>query len=79
MVIFHSAFFPCIMEAQFQVELPSLHTYMADFGLATTMRNTNHFSRATMTEQLTGQQITAKSDMYAFGGVLTKVFGEQPL
>ncbi len=52
------------------------------------MKNTNHFGTATMRagtpgfqapEQLMGVTITEKCDVYAFGGVMTELFGEQPL
>ena len=54
------------------------------------MRNTNQFGTATMRarvgtpgfqapEQLMGVTITDKCDVYAFGGVMTELFGEKPL
>ncbi|XP_064389956.1 uncharacterized protein LOC135337876 isoform X3 [Halichondria panicea] len=74
--------------ANILVQLPSLHCFIADFGLATCMRNTNQFGTATMRagtpgfqapEQLMGVTITDKCDVYAFGGVMTELFGEKPL
>ena len=71
-----------------QVQLPSLHIHIADFGLATSMCRTNVFGTATMRagtpgfqapEQLMGLSLTDKCDVYAFGGVMTELFGERPL
>lgn len=61
---------------------------IADFGLAISMRKTNVLGTATMRsgtpgfqfpEQLKGEAVTEKSDIYAFGGVMTELFGEKPL
>jgi len=68
------------------VEFPSLHVFVGDFGLATTLATHAH----SMTlrggtpgfqapEQLRGDSISPKCDVYAFGGVLTELFGGKPL
>ena len=62
--------------------------FVADFGLAkilsaslivgsTTMRAGTPGFQAP--EQLTGECVTDKCDVYAFGGVMTELLGEQPL
>ena len=72
---------------QFQVEDHTLHVYLADFGLGHIINATIGIGTATMQagtpgfqapEQLKGESIGVSCDVYALG-VLTKLFGKQPL
>ena len=70
-----------------QVEDVTHHVYVADFGLGKAITSIQAAATATMTagtpafqppEQLKGSSIGASCDMYAFGCVLTELFGERP-
>ena len=76
------------MFAPVQVEDHTLHVFLADFGLGKIMTTTRIFGTATMSagtpgfqspEQLKGEGLGTSSDVYAMGGVLTELFGENPL
>ena len=62
-----------------------MRVYLADFGLSkiiaesdvATMRSGTPGFQAP--EQLQGQSISTKCDIYAFGGILTELYGELPL
>ena len=71
-----------------QAEDVTHHVYVADFGLGKAITSTQAAATATMTagtpafqapEQLKGSSIGASCDMYAFGCVLTELFGERPV
>jgi len=71
-----------------QVEDHTLHVFLADFGLGHAITNTQGVGTATMMagtpgfqapEQLKGEGIGVKCDVYALGGVMTELFGRQPL
>ena len=71
-----------------QVEDGSLHVFVADFGLGRVLGETRTLGTATKVagtpgfqapEKLTGDEISTGVDVYALGGVLTELFGGQPL
>ena len=73
------------MFAPVQVEDHTLHVFLADFGLGKIMTTTRVFGTATMSagtpgfqspEQLKGEGLGTSSDVYAMGGVLMELFGE---
>ena len=62
--------------------------YLADFGLAKVITESGATTSSTLVggtpgfqapEQLKGGKVSAKCDVYALGGVLTELFGQQPL
>ena len=68
--------------------MPNYHTYLCDFGLSKAMTNTSAIGSKTMLagtpgfqppEQLRSEALGIAADVYAFGGVLVVLFGEQPL
>ena len=71
-----------------QVENGTRHTFLADFGLAKFVSQTHVFSTRTMKagtpgfqapEQLKQHTLSVSCDMYAFGGVVIELFGENPV
>ena len=65
-----------------------MHVFLADFGLSKIMSDCDLVGSTTMRagtpgfqapEQLQGKSISSKCDVYAFGGVLTELFGEVSL
>ena len=65
-----------------------MHVFLADFGLSKVMNECDVAGTTTMKagtpgfqapKQLKSEGISAKCDMYAFGGVLTEMYGEMPL
>ena len=65
-----------------------MHVYLADFGLAKVLTESGTMTSSTMMagtpgfqapEQLKGEKLSPKCDVYAFGGVVTELFGCKPL
>ena len=65
-----------------------MHVYLADFGLSKILSECDLAGSTTMRagtpgfqapEQLQGQSISSKCDVYALGGVITELFGEKAL
>ena len=70
------------------MENTTLHTFLADFGLARILTSSGNIGSKTMKcgtpgfqspEQLKGNNISCKADMYALGGVIVELFGGRPL
>ena len=62
--------------------------YLGDFGLGKILTGTRVFGNSTMQagtpgfqfpEQLCGEDLTTTCDVYAFGAVLTELFGMKPI
>ena len=71
-----------------KVEEFTLHTYIADFGLAKVISSSSKIGTSTMTagtpgfqapEQLMSERIGIECDIYAVGCVLLECFGEKPI
>ena len=71
-----------------QVEDGTFHVYVSDFGLGKVLGESRALGTATKVagtpgfqapEKLRGESLSTSADVYSLGGVLTELFGGQPL